>query len=460
MVNLAVTDIGTPNLGITTVCGTAAPAGTPAGYCDAITPGSLVNPDKSMYSPRISIAYSPKLKFTKQTVVRASYGINYNTGQYSSFAKSLSTQQPFSITQKNVQSSGATQNGCTLATMTLNHGFNCDTQVTQSSYAVDPNYRDGIVQVYMLSLQRTLPQGIVLNVGYTGSYAGNLDMVRAPNRNAYGVIVSTVGQFNYEDSLGYQRMNALVFSANERMHKGIALGATYQYSHSIDDASSVGGGGGGSIAQNDADLGAEEANSTFDHRHTLSGNFVIEPPFGPNRAFFNRGNVWSKIMDGYSISGNFTFASGGFGTPSFSGTPQEIAAGANGLRPNRVPGVPIAGAGSHTSWFNTNAFVGACNPGTAQNPLPLVPYCLNAGEYGTASRDSIEMPGTVSVGASLSRTVSLGETRSIEARMTASNVLNTVQYSGVDTSLNSSTYGQVTGVAGMRSFTYTMRFRF
>jgi hypothetical protein len=249
-------------------------------------------------------------------------------------------------------------------------------------------------------------------------------------------------------------MNALVVSANERMHKGIALGATYQYSHSIDDASSVGGGGGGSIAQDDSHLGAEEANSTFDHRHTLSGNFVIEPPFGPNRAFFNRGNVWSKIMDGYSISGNFNFSSGGFATPSYSGTAQEIAAGANGLRPNRAPGVPIAGAGSHTSWFNTNAFVGLCDP------LNPVPYCLNAGEYGTASRDSIEMPGTVSVSASLSRTVSLGEMRSIEARMNASNVLNTVQYSGVDTSVNSSTYGQVTGVAGMRSFTYNMRFRF
>jgi hypothetical protein len=455
MVNLDVTGIGSSNLGVTTVCGTTAPAGTPAGYCDAITPGPLVNPDKSMYSPRVSIAWSPKFKFTKQTVVRTSYGINYNTGQYSSFAKNLSTQQPFSITQKNVQSSGATQNGCTLTNMTLNHGFNCDTQVTQSSYAVDPNYRDGIVQVYMLSVQRTLPQGIVLNVGYTGSYAGNLDMVRAPNRTASQLLVPSVGQFSYEDSLGYQRMNALVVSANERLHKGIALGATYQYSHSIDDASSVGGGGGGSIAQDDADLGAEEANSTFDHRHTLSGTFVIEPPFGPNRAFFNRGNVWSKIMDGYSISGNFTFASGGFGTPSYSLTPQEIAAGAaSSLRPNRVPGVPIAGAGTHTNWFNKNAFAGLCDPA---NP---VPYCLNEGEYGTASRDSIEMPGTVSVGASLSRTISLGETRSIEARMNASNVLNTVQYSGVDTGLNDNTYGQVTGVAGMRSFTYTMRFRF
>jgi hypothetical protein len=41
-----------------------------------------------------------------------------------------------------------------------------------------------MVQVYNLGIQRTLPQGIVLNVDYTGAYAGNLDMLRAPNRNA------------------------------------------------------------------------------------------------------------------------------------------------------------------------------------------------------------------------------------------------------------------------------------
>ena len=33
-----------------------------------------------------------------------------------------------------------------------------------------------MVQVYNFGIQRTLPQGIVLNVGYTGAYAGNQDM--------------------------------------------------------------------------------------------------------------------------------------------------------------------------------------------------------------------------------------------------------------------------------------------
>jgi trimeric autotransporter adhesin len=61
----------------------------------------------------------------------------------------------------------------------------------------------------------------------------------------------------------------------------------------------------------------------------------------------------------------------------------------------------------------------------------------------------------------------LGETRSFEVRATANNVFNTVQYSGVgstlftgtDANLNSP-FGQVTSVAAMRSFQFNARFRF
>ena len=99
LVNLDLTGSGS-GLQITNVCGTAS-AGCAMVYNQFGTPPSLVNPDKSMYSPRIAIAWPPKFKWTKQTVVRSGYGINYNTGAYSSFASSMSFQQPFAITQTN-----------------------------------------------------------------------------------------------------------------------------------------------------------------------------------------------------------------------------------------------------------------------------------------------------------------------------------------------------------------------
>jgi hypothetical protein len=227
------------------------------------------------------------------------------------------------------------------------------------------------------------------------------------------------------------------------MQKGVSLQATYQYGHSIDNASSIGGST-AVPAQNDKNLDAEEGNSAFDIRHKVTGNWVLELPFGPNRAYLAKGGFWSKALDGFSLSGDFTFATGTYYTPRYVATIAETATGTNNsLRPNRDFSQPIHGAGTILSWFNTAAF---------SDPP--------ANTFGTASRGSIRGPGTVAVDASLARTVSLGETRSFEARFTANNVFNTVQYSGIDTTLNSRTFGQVTSAAPMRRITFLARYRF
>ena len=57
----------------------------------------------------------------------------------------------------------------TLRTLTLANGFNCSTPAVQSNYAVNRIYRLGHVQVWNLDIQRTLPMGIVMNVGYNGA---------------------------------------------------------------------------------------------------------------------------------------------------------------------------------------------------------------------------------------------------------------------------------------------------
>ena len=418
---------------VTPICPTAI-----AGACGVGSPRSLVNPDRNMYSPRLGFAYRPKLKIFKQTVVRGGYGINYNTGQYASFARQLSAQVPFALTQTNIVG----QPGCTTGTLTLAAGFGCSTTPVQNNYVVNADYRLGHVQVWNIDIQRTLPLGIVANLGYNGAKGGDLDIVRAPNRTASGAVNSAAQPFNYEDSLGYSRFEQLSLNVRKRLQKGVSLQATYHYGHSIDNASSIGGGT--SVpAQNDRDLNAEEGNSAFDVRHQITGNWVLELPFGPNRAFLSKGGVWSKALDGFSLSGDFTFSSGTYYTPHYVSTIAETATGANNsLRPDRVFSQPIAGRGTIVDWFNSAAFA---------NP---------ANGFGTASRGSIEGPGVVVADASLSRTVPLGETRSFEARITGTNVFNTVQYSGIDTTLNSQTFGQVTSAATMRQFTFYARYRF
>src|SRR3954451_23359908 len=326
---------------------------------------------------------------------------------------------------------------------------------TVGNYALDPHYGLSYVQVWNVYIQKTQPWGIVMNAGYNGSKGSNLDVTIAPRATASSPLTNPGNVlFNYEQARAFSNFNAGTLRVNKRLSNGVALGATYQYSHSIDDAGAVGGTS-TVVAQNWQDILAEEGNSSFDIRHKVSGNYLFELPFGKDKYWFTTGKS-SRILEGFSISGTFTFATGTPLTPSYQATVTDVARGTAGTeRPDRVPGVSLtAGGGSLRRWFNTDAFKAPAFTDSFGNT------------YGTASRNTIAGPGIVQNNMSVSKTMQLGETRSFEMRATANNVFNTVQYSGVNTTLftgigstQSSPFGQVTSVAAMRSFQFAARFR-
>ncbi len=449
LVNLTGVTPGTTGVGCVTPGGISVQTSAGTLTCAPGTNRSLLQPDRAMYSPRLGVAWKPH--WVKDTVLRAGYGINFNTGQFATFARSLSYQAPFAATQNNVLSSKTNNTGCIAQTptqatnFTLGGAFSCSSKLYQNTYAVDPNYRLGLVQVYNADIQRTLPLGIVLNLGYNGSHGSHLNVVNAPNHTSNSVTTPDAVAFTYQQSIAESTFNALTVNAQKRLQKGIALGAKYQYAHSIDDASSINGSTETSSIQDPTDLLAERSNSAFDVRHSLSGTWLYELPVGPNRTFFNKGGVTSKLLDGFNVSGAFTITSGTYFTPSYQSTAAQIAAGGTyTLRPDRVFTQPIPGVGSVHNFFNGGAFA----------------FPVSTTGYGSASRYSIEGPGQLLINASLSRTITLSETRSFEARATASNVFNTVQYNGINTTLDSATFGQVTGAAAMRQITFVGRFRF
>jgi hypothetical protein len=97
---------------------------------------------------------------------------------------------------------------------------------------------------------------------------------------------------------------------------------------------------------------------------------------------------------------------------------------------------------SIAEWFNTTAFVAPTGP------------------FGDARRNSIEGPGSRLFDMSFTKIFPLSESRSLEFRAQFSNVFNTPQYVGIDTVINSPTYGRVISVGPMRSLLLTARFRF
>jgi hypothetical protein len=403
-------------------------------------PDSLVEPFRIGFAPRFGVA----LRLPKQTVIRGGYGLNYTNSQYSTFASTMAHQPPFANEQTNIAA-----NECaspTDACLTLANGF--PSPDITGNYALDPGYRLPYVQVWNVDIQKTLPWGVVLNAGYNGSKGNNLDVTIAPRRTPSSPNTdSSNAIFNYEESAGFSLFNAGTLRVNKRLSNGVSLGANYQYSHSIDDAGALGGTS-TVVAQNWQDILAEEGNSSIDQRHRVTGTYLFELPFGKDKRWLTTGKP-AHIFEGLSVSGSFTFATGTPLTPNYAAAISDVIHGTAGtLRPDRVQNVsPTAGGGSAKKWFNTAAFI-----------QPNSDAFGNA--FGNVSRNSITGPGTIQNNMTLSKTLQLGETRSMEFRASANNVFNTVEYVGVDTNLNSPSAAQVTSAAAMRQFNFLARFRF
>lgn len=408
-----------------------------AGPTNGQFPASLVRPDRNNFAPRIGIAWKP----LKLTVVRAGYGINYNLAQYGIMIQNFAFQPPFAETATN----STDVNGLMSATpLTLTNGFPAaaGSPVT-NNFAVNPNYRLGYVQIWNLDIQRELPKGVMLNMGYNGAKGTRLDTERA--------LVGADNQpFIYESSEGNSILHAASVRVRKRMAKGLGLSGQYVFSKSIDDASSIGGGG-SVVAQNPFDLSAERGLSSFDQRHKFTGNWIYDLPFGENRRFAQKGAA-SHIFGGWQWSGDFTIGSGLYFTPRVLGGGLDISRGVSGsLRADVVPGQPISISNPSTrEWFNTAAF---CNPEVncpAGSPAT----------FGDAGRNIIEGPGQVTFDMTVNKTITIKESRSLDLRFTANNVFNDVRYTAINTVVNSFTFGQVTGTGSMRRVTVQARFRF
>jgi hypothetical protein len=228
----------------------------------------------------------------------------------------------------------------------------------------------------------------------------------------------------------------------KRLAHGFGGGFSYTFSRSIDDASSIGGGG-VVVAQNDEDLGAERGLSSFDRRHNLSGDWMLELPIGPGRKWLREGAL-ASVIGGWVWSGTVSFQSGTPFTARVLGNFGDVAGGVNGtLRANVTGEGVVVSDPTIQRWFNTGAF-GVPPPGT----------------FGDVGRNTVIGPSTFLVNMSLIKNISLGRPRTLSLRVQANNVFNTPPLVAIDTAVNSPTYGEVVQAGAMRSVQFQARFRF
>jgi hypothetical protein len=396
-------------------------------------PLTLVRPDRNNLAPRVGFAW----KALPKTVVRAGYGINYNTGAYQTIAQQLAFQPPFATTATNVQSDAVK--------LTLQNGFPpMQPGIITNNYAVDPNYRLGYVQIWNLDVQQEIKPTLLLNLDYTGTKGTRLDILQDPNRTATSTLIPNVQAFNWQTADGDSTASAGSVRIRKRLQHGVSIGGLYTWLKSIDNASTIGGGA-TVVAQNAFDLSAERGLSSFDQQNRFTADYLWQLPFGHDRRWLAGSGLSRVILGDWQWSGDWTIATGLPFTPRILGDFADVSRGTNGtLRPDIVPSQEIAISNPSISrWFNTAAFVAP-----------------PSGRFGDARRNSIIGPGTRLFDMAFTKLFPLRESRMIELRAQFSNIFNTPQYSSIDSVLNSPTFGQVTAVGAMRAIQFTGRFRF
>jgi hypothetical protein len=358
-------------------------------------------------------------------------------------------QPPFAVTQSQCVLYGPATSGtnCTIpasAPLTLQDGFPPLTDTVTNNFAVDPNYTIGYAQQWNLDVQRNLPLNIQMSLDYTGVKGTHLDVAQAPNRTSTGLRIDSVQPFILDSSVGNSIYNGGSVQLNRRLTKGIQISGIYTYSKALDDASSFTGGTGNNVAQDASNIRGERGPSAGDRRHVLQTNFLVELPFGRNKMFLNKDDIWNRLFGNWQLNGTAGVSSGAPFTPRVTGSTCDIARGTNStLRANYSGADLNLDNRSAAEWFNTAAF---------SAPIGCA--------YGTAGRNIIRGPASRSVNMTLNKGFRLQGTRTLDVRIQANNVFNMVTYSGINTTVNSTQFGQVTSAGQMRQLSIQVRYRF
>jgi hypothetical protein len=410
---------------------------------------SLVNPDKHAIQPRLGIAWRPLP--ASSLIVRAGYGVYYNTSVYQSIATQMSQQYPLS-TAFSVQNSP--QNPLTLA-----NGFISSPLTTPTTFAVDPNMRVGYAQNWNVIVQRDLPFALVMTATYIGIKGTREQQEFLPNTYPVGAgnpCPTCLAGYTYLTSNGNSTRESAQLQLRRRLHNGFTASLNYTFSKSIDDASlsgtpassSTSGNAGNTaqrvagnavIAQNWLDLDGERGLSAFDQRHLLSVQGQYTTGMGVKGGTLLSG--WKgRLYKEWTIS---TILSAGSGLPE---SPQYVA--------------PVQGTGvfgplrpEYTGASVTSAPSGFfLNPAAYIAPLP--------GQFGNAARNSIIGPSQFSLNASMARTFRLNDRFNADLSLQATNVLNHVNFSSWNTNINNAQFGLPAAANGMRRVQASLRVRF
>jgi outer membrane receptor protein involved in Fe transport len=305
---------------------------------------------------------------------------------------------------------------------------------------IDPQLQAPYAMVYTLGVQRALTSSLAVEIGYVGTRGYKFKLQRQYNEpdRITGIRPNpSLSDGTYYDNSQRTTYHGLLTSLRQRMWHHVSFNLNYTLSSNM--AHAGGDGTPGFIGdyvnsvQDFFNSDAEWGPASGDSRHSFVGSAIYEVPEDQFSSTLAR-----HLLGGWQLSGIFRAS---------SGVPLRItqASARTASRPDVVDAesavnAECCGPDGNLQYLNREAF--------ATVPLnALTRQTIRAGNVGNGQ---FRGPGSRNIDLSLAKSVRTGGPTRLELRVDMLNALNWVNYTNIQTNINASNFGRVTGTADAR----------
>ena len=449
-------------------------------------PSGLKHYPHLRFLPRFGVAYTPSSN--QKTVIRAGFGVYYDTELGSSFYSLTGTLQSATTSYTNTYNPATHAIGYQWPLIYAGAGASSAVASYGQDYfgtANSTNWKDPYTYQFSLSVDRDLGSNYVARVSYIGSLTR--DLVWAPDENTLPFsntisandqpssarLFPNWGRINTRDTGANSSYNSLQVEIDHRFTHGLQFDSTYTFAKALANnegptATSFAGEVGGSRSTSILDINADFGNVFGTRRQRWNSTMVYDLPFGRGRKF---GGTMPRYADllvgGWRLSNILLVETGPFESPYYDsgqGDPSGTGSGLNGAtnfdgghrnqHPDRIPGVNVVPLNRTRRHYLNPAAFGCpgnaawtpgtpCTTGSGSGPVPNP-----IGRFGNAQVGSVVGPGTVVLSSGLNKTFFLTERFKFRIEGTFTNILNNTNLGNPIMDVSSPSFGEIPNAIG------------